>query len=146
MLEIEVFSMDYYDEIMDLWKSTGISIGSSDDKAEVERMLARNPDLFLIGKEDDKVIGVVEGAFDGRRGYVHHLAIDPVYQKKGYGKKLMNNLMERFREKKIHKIHLFVEKSNKNAINFYKHLGWELRKYLAIMSIVPDESIYRPSI
>ena len=103
MLEIEEFKMEYYNEIIDLWRRSGISIGSSDDKEEVKRLLEHNPDLFLIGKVNEKIIAVVEGAFDGRRGYVHHLAVDPLFQKKGYGKKLMGELMVRFQDKKIYK-------------------------------------------
>jgi ribosomal protein S18 acetylase RimI-like enzyme len=144
-MEIEDFTMEYYNEIVDLWRRAGISISSSDDKSEVQKMLERNPSLFLIGKVNEKVIAVVEGGYDGRRGYIHHLAVDPTYQRKGYGKKLMHELIERFRQNKVQKVHLFVEKENKNAIRFYKKLGWERRNYLTIMSFVPDEEIYGPS-
>ncbi|NHJ23835.1 MAG: GNAT family N-acetyltransferase [Candidatus Lokiarchaeota archaeon] len=145
-MEIEDFKMDYYNDVLDLWIRAGISIGSSDDKIEIQKMLERNPRFFLIGKENDKLIAVVQGGYDGRRGYVHHLAVDPAYQKKGYGKMLMHELMDRFRQNKVHKIHLFVEKHNKNAIAFYKRLGWEQRKYLTMMSFVPDDALYRSSI
>jgi len=145
-MEIEDFKMDYYNDVLDLWIRAGISIGSSDDKIETQKMLERNPRFFLIGKENDKLIAVVQGGYDGRRGYVHHLAVDPAYQKKGYGKMLMYELMDRFRQNKVHKIHLFVEKHNKNAIAFYKRLGWEQRKYLTMMSFVPDDALYRSSI
>jgi len=145
-MEIEDFKMDYYNDVLDLWIRAGISIGSSDDKIEIQKMLERNPRFFLIGKENHKLIAVVQGGYDGRRGYVHHLAVDPAYQKKGYGKMLMHELMDRFRQNKVHKIHLFVEKHNKNAIAFYKRLGWEQRKYLTMMSFVPDDTLYRSSI
>jgi ribosomal protein S18 acetylase RimI-like enzyme len=144
-MEIEDFTMDYYNEIIELWRRSGISIGSSDDRSEVQRILLRNPGFFLIGKKKDKVIAVVEGTYDGRRGYIHHLAVDPSFQKQDYGKMLIDELMERFRQNKVHKIHLFVEKQNKSAIKFYKSLGWEKRKYLTIMSYIPDDTLYRPS-
>ena len=105
---------------MDLWKEAGIGIGSSDTREEIELILDRNPGLFLIGKEQDKIIAVVIGAFNGRRGYVHHLAVDPIYKKKGYGKAIMDYLIERFRQKKIHKIHLFIQKENEKVLDFYK--------------------------
>jgi ribosomal protein S18 acetylase RimI-like enzyme len=146
LMQIEDFTMAYYSEIIDLWRRAGISLGSSDNKVEVQNILERNPGLFLIGKENNKVIAVVEGGYDGRRGYVHHLAVDPAYQREGHGRELMNELMNRFRQNKVQKVHLFVEKTNKKAIKFYKKLGWELREYLTMMSFVPDEKIYRSSI
>ena len=141
-MKIENFSLQFYEDVVIIWKKTGISITSSDTKKEVNVMLNKNPDLCLIAKIDEKVIGVVMGGFDGRRGYVHHLAIDPEYQRKGYGKLLMDELTERFQKKRVHKVHLFIEKHNKDVINFYRKLGWEIRNDLVMMSFVPDKKLY----
>ena len=145
-MKIELFTMRYYHEIIDLWKRSGIEVSSSDTQDEIARILERNPDLFLIGTENEKVIAVVMGAFDGRRGYVHHLAIDPAYQKKKYGKMMMDELIEKFHIKKVHKVHLFIEKHNKEVIDFYKKLGWDIREDLIMMSFVPDKSLYKRDI
>jgi len=142
-MKIELFTMRYYHDIIDLWKRSGIEVGSSDTRDEIVKVRKRNPDLFLIGKENEKIIAVVMGAFDGRRGYVHHLAIDPDYQKKKYGKMLMDELIERFRKKKVHKVHLFIEKYNKEVVDFYKKLGWDIRDDLIMMSFIPDKSLYK---
>ncbi|KKM89258.1 hypothetical protein LCGC14_1250530 [marine sediment metagenome] len=142
-MKIENFSMKFYDDLIELWRITGISLGSSDNKEELARMSRQNPDLFLIGKVSDAIIGVVMGGFDGRRGYVHHLAVDQNYQKKGYGKLLMNELIKRFRQKGIHKVHLFIEKRNNKVVNFYRNLGWEVREDLIMMSFVPDKNVYK---
>lgn len=56
---------------------------------------------------------------------------------------MMTKLNENFRQKGIHKIHLFVEKRNKEVIDFYKTLGWEIREDLTMMSFVPDEELYK---
>jgi len=67
-MKIEKFKIEYYDEVVELWRKAGIEIVSSDTIDEVTRVLNRNPDLFLIGKLHEKVISVVIGAFDGRCG------------------------------------------------------------------------------
>lgn len=139
---IENFSMKFYDDLIELWRIAGISVSSSDNKEELARMSRQNPDLFLIGKASDAIIGVVMGGFDGRRGYVHHLAVDPNYQKRGYGKLLMDELIKRFRQKGVHKVHLFIEKRNKKVVDFYKNLGWQVRENLIMMSYVPDKNLY----
>ena len=142
-MKIEKFSMKFYDDIIRLWRKTGISVGSSDTREELEKMFQRNPDLFLIGKAQEKVISVVMGGFDGRRGYVHHLAIDPDYQKKGYGKIMMDELIKRFHQMGVHKVHLFIEKYNQEVVDFYRNLGWEIRDDLIMMSFVPDKDLYK---
>ncbi|MFX0060291.1 MAG: GNAT family N-acetyltransferase [Candidatus Hodarchaeota archaeon] len=145
-MEIKTFTMEFYDDIVNIWKKAGVSVGSSDTKGEIEKMLNQNQELFLIGKLKKRVVAVVMGAFDGRRGYVHHLAVDPEYQNRGYGRLIMDKLMNKFRELNIHKIHLFIEKYNKRVVEFYQRLGWEIRDDLIMMSIVPNESLYKSEI
>ena len=142
-MKIEEFKIKYYDRVVELWKKAGIGMGSSDTIDEVSRVLNKNPDLFLIGKEQEKVIAVVIGAFDGRRGYVHHLAVDPDYQHKGFGRTIMKVLIEQFRKRNIHKVHLFIEKSNKRVVEFYNNLGWDVREDLIMMSYIPDDKLYK---
>ncbi|MCJ7650319.1 MAG: GNAT family N-acetyltransferase [Candidatus Lokiarchaeota archaeon] len=145
-MKIEKFTMESYEDIVDLWRKSGISVGSTDTKNEIERMLQRNPNLFLIGKIDNKVIGAVMGGFDGRRGYVHHLAIDPDYQRRGFGTMIIENLIKKFRKIGVHKVHLFIEKDNKELVEFYMNLGWEIRDDLIMMSLVPDEKLYKSNL
>ena len=142
-MKIEDFSMDSYENIIKLWKKAGISVGSTDTKEEIERMLKRNPELLLVGKLDEELISVVIGGFDGRRGYVHHLAVDPDYQKKGFGTMIMDELIARFRKMGVHKVHLFIEKYNKEVVEFYINLGWEIRDDLIMMSYIPDRNLYK---
>ena len=142
-MKVEKFSMEMYNEVVQLWRNTGISVGSSDTKTEIEKMLKLNPDLLLIGKIKEKIIAIVMGGFDGRRGYVHHLAVEPKFQKIGYGKMLMDELIKKFRQMGVHKIHLFIEKSNIDVVNFYKNIGWQERDDLIMMSFVPDKGLYK---
>ena len=140
---IEKFSMKFYEEVIKIWRKAGISVGSTDTKEELQRMLQRNPNLFLIGTVDKKVISVVMGGFDGRRGYVHHLAVDPNHQRKGFGKIMMEELNKEFQRMGIHKVHLFVERSNKGVVSFYRKIGWEIRNDLIMMSYIPNENVYK---
>ncbi|MFW9852150.1 MAG: GNAT family N-acetyltransferase [Candidatus Thorarchaeota archaeon] len=131
------FNIDMYERVNELWEICGITLGSSDTRDQVQRVLNYSADLFFVGIKDNKIIAVVIGAFDGRRGYVHHLAVDPKLQKEGYGRLMMEELHKRFKEKKIHKVHLFVEVDNEGVIEFYKKVGWHTRDDLKMMSFVP---------
>ena len=142
-MEIVNFSIDMYDDVYKLWNESGLSLGDSDTKEQVERVRRMNPDLFLVGIEDEKIIAVVVGAFDGRRGYVHHLAVDDNYRRKGYGREIMEELHKLFLEKNIIKVHLFIEVENQGVIEFYKKIGWHVREDLEMMSFVPKNHFSR---
>jgi len=48
-----------------------------------------NPELFLVGVTDGKIVAAVMGGYEGHRGWINYLAVDPAYQRKGYGRQLM---------------------------------------------------------
>src|SRR5687767_1299627 len=56
-----------------LWKACGFrSLG--DDDLGLARLARRNPGLVLVAAEAGRVVGSALGAWDGRRGWVYHLA------------------------------------------------------------------------
>ena len=56
---------------------------------------------------------------------------------------IMDDLIKKFRKIGVHKVHLFIEKDNKELVEFYMNLGWEIRDDLIMMSFVPDEKLYK---
>ena len=61
----------------------GFNVGRADEQENLQRFLKRNPDLCLGAYEEDQIIGTILGGDDGRRGYIYHLAIDPLHQHQG---------------------------------------------------------------
>lgn len=136
-MQIVQFDMGMYKEVYKIWEETGLFLGDSDTEEQIKRSLEFSRDLFLVGKVDGKIIAVVLGAFDGRRGYVHHLAVNPEFQKRGYGKLMIEELHNKFKLKDVKKVHLFIEVDNEGIKEFYLRMGWHIRDDLMMMSYVP---------
>lgn len=119
--------MDDYEAVYALWKSLvpAISLRPSDRREEIEKKLSRDPELFLVAEEDGRVVGVIMGAWDGRRGWLHHLAVAPDYQDRGIGTTLLAQIEERLRAKGCLKVNLLVHRDNEGARRLYKRLGYE---------------------
>ena len=127
-IRIRPFSFpEDYDAVYLLWAKAGngIHLRISDEFDEIRKKVARDPDLFLIAKADDLIIGAVMGGFDGRRGMMYHLAVAPAYRRQGIAHLLMDALEEKLKEKGCIRYYLLVTKDNEEAINFYKSRGWE---------------------
>ena len=119
-----------------LWEENGFFLTISDSIPELTRMIKQNPKLcFVMETEEEDLIGAVLGGYDGRRGWIHHLAVHPAHQKKGYGKLLLNEVIDSFERDKIVKIKLEVLESNNKVIEFYKMQGWDLRSEITTMSM-----------
>ncbi len=116
-----------YPAVHQLWENAGpgVHLGDSDTLEEIGKKLERDPDLFLVAIEDDRIVGSVLGGFDGRRGMVYHLAVHLDCRDLGIGSALMKELENRLRAKGCIKYYLLVTFDNNTAIQFYKKRGWE---------------------
>ncbi len=114
--------------VLNLWRNSAprIRMSSSDDPKEIRKKLQRDADLFLVAVEDDHIIGAVMGGFDGRRGMIYHLAVDPSRRREGVGRDLMERIEDRLRGKGCLKYYLLVTKDNRDTIGFYESLGCEV--------------------
>ena len=135
-ISISPFSIDAYEKIMDLWtQSRGVGLSKADSKESIRAYLERNPGLSLIAKDPEgNIVGAVLCGHDGRRGYIHHLAVHPNCRRQGIGRSLIRECLSRLHEVGIQKCHLFIFKENKEGAEFWKYLGWTDRKDIGVMS------------
>jgi ribosomal protein S18 acetylase RimI-like enzyme len=127
MIRLHEFTFDDYDAVYALWQNAGpgIGIGRSDTREEIAKKLRRDPDLFLVATDDDRIIGTVIGGFDGRRGVIYHLAIEQSYREHGIGKMLMGEVERRLVAKGCLRCYLLVKDDALDVIEFYRRLGWD---------------------
>lgn len=129
------------EKILDFWKNNDITISTSDNPEEMDIAKHIFPQLFIIALEkksskgkEEKIAGTVWGNFDGRRGFVVHLATRKDIRGIGLGKKLMELVEYEFHKLNCYKVHLFVETHNIKVIDFYKKLGYVVREDVITMS------------
>jgi len=116
-----------------LWQRAGegIHLRRSDEPDEIQKKLQRDPDLFLVAEGNGQIIGTVIGGYDGRRGMMYHLAVDPNQLKSGVGSALMQELEGRLRAKGCIRYYLLVTYDNISAIQFYEQRGWKRMELFA---------------
>ncbi len=116
-----------YEAVYALWGSMekGVSISRSDTLVEIEKKVARDPDLFLVAEADGCIIGSVIGGFDGRRGLIYHLAVAASYREQGLGSRLMDEVEARLRAKGCLKCYLMVLPNNIPLEEYYQRRGWK---------------------
>jgi ribosomal protein S18 acetylase RimI-like enzyme len=122
-------------EVKDLWDAShGVGLSAADSETAIARFLQRNPGLSFVALNRDNIVGAVLCGHDGRRGYLHHLAVVTTHRRRGIGRRLVTRTLESLRAVGIDKCHLFVFTENESAINFWDKIGWTHREELAMMS------------
>ncbi|MFN2105398.1 MAG: GNAT family N-acetyltransferase [Candidatus Promineifilaceae bacterium] len=134
-MKFEPFNIDRYDEVYALWdRCSGVGLSSADERDQIAAYLARNPGMSFIALDGSVVIGIVLGGHDGRRGYLHHLAVDDDYRRQGIGRQLVENCLSALAAEGIQKCHLFIFHENAGGIAFWQAQGWTLRQDIRVMS------------
>ncbi|MCX7015269.1 MAG: GNAT family N-acetyltransferase [Candidatus Sumerlaeota bacterium] len=133
---IKSFSIEHYDRVAELWRrSEGIGLDDDVDSREgILRYLDRNPGMSFVAEEGARIVGAVLCGHDGRRGYLHHLAVDPAYRRGGLGRALVERCLAALREAGISRCNIFVFDDNEEGLAFWERTGWELRENLHLMS------------
>ncbi len=129
-ISIETFVMDDYPLVHVLWQRSGLFMRPSDDRKETALKLTRDPGLFLVARDAGRrIVGTVLGGWDGRRGYVYHLAVSPERRREGIGGALMDELENRFYELGAVKAKLQIMNENDVSRAFFRARGYELEDF-----------------
>jgi len=133
--------------VLALWREAGmgIEIRPSDTPAGLALKLTRDPALFLVaetsGPTGPEVVGVIMGAWDGRRGWLHHLAVRQDWRGQGIGRALVGQIEAGLRSRGCLKINLLVRKANEQAIGLYRALGYSDMSDICAMGKELDSSL-----
>lgn len=121
-----IFPEDY-EGVVRVWETSGpgIHMSPSDQPSEIRKKLLRDPELFLVAEKDHQIVGTVIGGYDGRRGMMYHLAVDPICRRMGIATALLKELEVRLKKLGCIKCYLLVVPENYDAINFYAQNGWQ---------------------
>ena len=135
---IRPMSADDYPMVLALWRRTeGIGLGASDTAAGAARFLARNPDLSPLAlAADGAVVGAVLCGHDGRRGYLHHLAVDASHRGRGIARKLVDSCLGRLTALGIEKCNVYLFRDNELGAEFWQRSGWCARDDLRVLQKV----------
>lgn len=134
-LHIRPLTMEDYTAVKTLWETTeGVGLSRADSAENISRYLKRNPDLSFVADVANQLVGAVLCGHDGRRGYLHHLAVDAAYRHRGIGRQLVARCLAELAAVGIDKCHLFVFATNDGAHAFWESAGWTQRVELQLLS------------
>ena len=101
-----------------LWTAFGFRL-IADDDAGLARFAARNPGLFVVADDGSRVVGSVLGGWDGRRGWLYHVAVAPGHRRRGLATELVGLVEGRLRALGCPRCLVIVEADNEDALRFW---------------------------
>lgn len=134
-LGIQPMTAEDYDEVAALWQATeGVGLDDDTDTREgIASCLARNPGLSFVARQDGRITGAVLCGHDGRRGYLHHLAVAPQCRRKGIGRALVEACLMNLGNIGIRKCNIYLFSDNEDGDHFWRHIDWKERIDLKVL-------------
>lgn len=134
-MKIESMSISQYDEIYALWQiTTKRALSEADSRENLKKYLDRNKGMSQVAIMDGKIVGTVLAGHDGRRGFIHHMAVLPEYRRHGIARAMAEAAVQKLYEDGIGKTHIFVFRDNNLGQSFWKSIGWKSCGDLTVFS------------
>ncbi len=92
MMEIRPYVPVDEDAVVDLWQRCALIRPWNDPRKDIQRKLTTQAELFLVGDLQGSLVATIMAGYDGHRGWVNYLAVDPAHRSKGYGRTLMRRV------------------------------------------------------
>ena len=98
----------------------------NEPRRSLHRKLQVDRDLLLVAEDGNRLLGTVMGGYDGHRGWIYSVAVDPACRRQGIGTALLRRIEAILRERGCLKINLQVRANNVGVIPFYESLGFRV--------------------
>lgn len=126
-MDVELFCMADYEAAASLWQETeGIGVDDADSPGKIRFYLERNPGTSFVARRGKKLVGTALSGHDGRRGYLHHLAVRPECRRQGVARELIERCLAALAAAGIDRCNLFVYSDNVEGRKFWERSGWQL--------------------
>ena len=110
--------------VVDLWERCGLVRAWNNPRKDIARKLVVQRELFLVGVVGDRVVATVMAGYEGHRGWINYLAVDPTSRRRGFARALMAAAEDRLRALGCAKINLMIRADNADVIAFYRRIGF----------------------
>ena len=132
---IRAFHRRDTDAVVALWEDAGLTRPWNDPRADIERKLTVQPELFLVAEEMTQtqaasvagahIVGSVMAGYDGHRGWLYYLASASDRRGAGIGRALVAEAERLLLAMGCPKVQLMVRVGNEQVLGFYDALGYE---------------------
>src|SRR2546421_11902430 len=123
-MQIRPFNPNDENAVIALWQQCALVRPWNNPHRDIQRKLLVRPDLFLVGLLDGQVVASVMAGYEGHRGWLNYLAVDPKHQRRGLARQMVAEAERRLRHAGCPKINLQVRTSNQGVIEFYRRIGY----------------------
>jgi ribosomal protein S18 acetylase RimI-like enzyme len=140
LVDIRPFRQADGEGLRALWATVGFRTVGDDDEG-LRTFAKRNPGTFLVAHQAEAIVGSAMGGWDGRRGWIYHVATSPEVRRTGLATRLVQDVEARLAALGARRVDLLVRDGNQAGAKFWRSLGYEATtatQYVKDLKPAPD--------
>lgn len=110
--------------VLALWARAGLPAGTTDDRPALLTLLGADPGALLVAEVEGELVGALIAAWDGWRGGMYRLAVDPERRRRGVGRRLVAAGEERLRALGARRVAAPLDGTDPGAVGFWGAVGY----------------------
>ncbi len=111
-------------EVLDFWRESALPT-STDSADALRALLDRDAGALILAEDGGAVVGSVIAGWDGWRGAIYRLAVDPAFRRQGLGRRLLGAAETRLAALGARRMHAVVVGTDARAVAFWDASDWE---------------------
>jgi len=107
-----------------LWEKVFPDDPPHNKPAQMIEAKAKVDGLMFVAEDEGRLIGAIMAGYDGHRGWLYEVAVEPEFCRKGVGTKLVKHAVRQLQAIGCVKVNLQVTSTNSQVVDFYTSVGF----------------------
>lgn len=141
--DLRRLTADDYADIIRVWADAGLPYKPEgrDHQTRIALEIAREDTAFFGLFENGRMLAVGLATFDGRKGWINRVAVDPDRRGEGFGGRIMTACEQFLRERGADIIAALIEDVNSPSISLFQKQGYIVMKDILYFSKRDSEDV-----
>jgi len=115
---------DDVDAVLALWRAADAEPSVTDDALSLRALIAHDRDALIVADRAGAIIGSIVAGFDGWRGNLYRLAVDPGFRRRGLALELTAAAEQRLVSRGCRRASALVLLDHRDAVGFWEAAGF----------------------
>ena len=115
-----------YERIVEVWVASGlpVKLQGRESREAFVRQLQSLPGLYLVAMDGERIVGVILGSHDHRKGWINRLAVLPEYRRRGIAADLVLACERALQAEGMEITAALIEEDNATSRLLFEKLGY----------------------
>jgi ribosomal protein S18 acetylase RimI-like enzyme len=114
----------------------GYETAHNEPNLSISKKIATKDGLFFVAVENTDIVGTIMAGYDGHRGWLYSVAVDPNKRLSGLGSSLVHQAEKALADLGCMKVKLQLLSTNEATVAFWKSLGYSVEPTISLGKVL----------